>query len=92
MHQNCDIRFFTCFPPLGRTVKPITPVSGVGSRPRDWPLCGCGERADVGGQQPAKQGRFNIWYAIDGMAACLDCWMYEYDNQEEPALTGSDEQ
>ena len=30
MHQNCDIRFFTCFPPLGRTVKPITPVSGVG--------------------------------------------------------------
>mgnify|MGYP003144017061 CR=1 FL=1 len=86
MHTNCDLRFFFCMPPLGRTVRPITPVTGKGSRPRDWPLCIhnlCGKRATVGGQQPAKQGLFNIWYAIDGEAACSDCWMDIYDLQDD---------
>lgn len=82
MHTNCDVRFFTCRAPLGRTVRPITPVSGEGSRPRDWPRCGCGRFAAVGGQQPAREGRFNIWYAINGEASCTKCWMGLYDLQE----------
>jgi len=82
MHTCCDIHFFTCMPPLSRTVHPITPTSGKGSRPKDWPRCACGNHAKVGGEQPAKQGLFKIWYAIDGLASCGTCWMNIYYQQD----------
>jgi len=76
VHTCCDLRFFSCLPPLGRTVQPITPMSGKGSRPRNWPRCACGNHAKVGGAA-AREGRpvqnlvrhrrgSSVWDLLDG--------------------------
>ena len=78
MH-NIDIHIFTCDPPLGCTVVPHTPVSGKGSRITT--KCSCGARISSCGQKEFVQGRFHLFYAIDGVATCSKCWMAIYEKQ-----------
>ena len=89
-HYNCDIRIFTCHSPLGRTVKPHTPVSGNGSRITEY--CGnvrtdsvssCKNKISSCGQKQFAEGRFHIFYAINGIACCAECWEEIYHKQGE---------
>jgi len=82
--HNCDIRFFVVRSPLSRTVIPITPTSGKGSRTKHY--CDCGNRITSGGNVLARQGRFHTWYAINGEASCEPCWTEIYDQQNEEDL------
>jgi len=79
--MNIDIHTYTCYPPLGVTVEPHTPVSGKGSRITH--LCKCGKKINSCGQKEFIQGRFHIFYSINNIASCSSCWMEIYTNQEE---------
>lgn len=95
MHSNMDIRVHSCIAPLGATQYPlrgdpvvdmdeyVIPYSGPGSRPKDWPKCQCGKKADSCGSLTARQGRFWFWYSIDQSPSCNSCWMDIYETQGE---------
>jgi len=77
--HNVDLRTITCFYPLGITVIPHTPTKGKGSRIQA--LCKCGNKISSCGQKQFLQGRFHLFYAIDGQGSCQKCWMTIYDDQ-----------
>jgi hypothetical protein len=84
-HSNIDLRIYTRAPEsvLGCSQYPLRPNEGKGSRPRDWPICQCGSRAESCGTVRAREGRFALWYTIRTLPACSDCWLTIYDEEGE---------